>query len=92
MPAHEHDCGNAGGEDVDKLPSSDRSNEPQPKKGDVNGGQQLPPTLMNVRANMLVATAVRGSMSNWNITGTVIREALPVTTLMALVEKKAGDH
>jgi hypothetical protein len=44
--------------------------------------------LMNVSANMLVATAPRGSIPNWNIAGTVINEVLPVTTLMLLVAKK----
>jgi hypothetical protein len=37
---------------------------------------------------MLVATAVRGSMWNWNIAGTVISDVLPVTTLTALVATK----
>jgi hypothetical protein len=43
---------------------------------------------MKVSANMLVATAARGSMWNWNIAGTVMRDVLPVTTLRALVRKK----
>jgi hypothetical protein len=37
---------------------------------------------------MFVATADRGSMPNSNITGTVISEVLPVTTLIILVKKK----
>jgi hypothetical protein len=43
---------------------------------------------MKVKASILVARAVRGSMPNWNIAGTVIKEVLPVTTLMMLVKKK----
>jgi hypothetical protein len=37
---------------------------------------------------MLVATATLGSIPNWNITGTVISELLPVTTPTTLVTKK----
>ena len=45
----------------------------------------VPPALMNVRAIILVATAIRGSIRNWNISGTVVSEVLPVTTLVELV-------
>jgi hypothetical protein len=37
---------------------------------------------------MLVATATRASIPNWNITGTVMTEVLPVTTLTPLVTKQ----
>lgn len=37
---------------------------------------------------MLVATADLGSMPNWSMAGTVMREVLPVTTLTMLVRKK----
>ena len=37
---------------------------------------------------MLVATATRESIPNWNIAGTVIIDVLPVTTLTPLVAKK----
>ncbi len=36
---------------------------------------------------MFVATAKRGSMPNWSMTGTVISEVLPVTKLIMLVKK-----
>ncbi|MGA2576767.1 MAG: hypothetical protein ABSH24_12165 [Bryobacteraceae bacterium] len=39
---------------------------------------------------MLVATATRASIPNWNITGTVITEVLPVTTLTPLVTKNTA--
>jgi hypothetical protein len=45
---------------------------------------------MKVSANMLVATAIRASIPNWNITGTVMTEVLPVTTLMPLVTKNTA--
>ena len=51
---------------------------------------KAPPRLMNVSANMLVAKATRGSTPNWNITGTVMTEVLPVTTLTPLVAKKTA--
>jgi hypothetical protein len=44
--------------------------------------------LKNVSANILVATAMRGSIPNENITGTVMRELLPVITPIMLVRKK----
>ena len=47
------------------------------------------PTDINVKPNIFVATATRGSTPNWNITGTVIKELLPVTTPMALVMKNS---
>jgi len=37
---------------------------------------------------MLVATATRESIPNWNIAGTVMIEVLPVITLTPLVAKK----
>jgi len=37
---------------------------------------------------MFVATAERGSIPNWIIAVTVMREVLPVTTLTMLVTKK----
>lgn len=52
--------------------------------------RRLPPMLRKIRANILVAIAARGSMPNWNITGTVISEVLPVMTLMELVTKKTN--
>jgi hypothetical protein len=54
--------------------------------GGRNG--RLPPRLMKVSANILVATATRASIPTWNITGTVMIDVLPVTTLTALVAKK----
>ena len=45
------------------------------------------PIAINVKPNIFVATAVFGSMPNWNITGTVIKELLPVATPTALVKK-----
>jgi hypothetical protein len=46
--------------------------------------------LKNVRANMLVAMAVRGAIPTSNIAGTVMRDVLPVTTLTPLVTKKTA--
>ena len=46
--------------------------------------------LRKIRANILVAIAVRGSMPNWNITGTVMSDVLPVITLTELVTKKTN--
>jgi len=51
---------------------------------------KLPPMLMKVSANMLVATATRASIPSWNITGTVMTEVLPVTTLTPLVTKNTA--
>jgi len=48
----------------------------------------VPPKLINVNANMLVATATRESIPNWNIAGTVMIDVLPVITLTLLVAKK----
>jgi hypothetical protein len=52
----------------------------------MNGKE--PPTLIKVKASMLVAIATWASMPKAIITGTVIREVLPVTTLITLVRKK----
>lgn len=49
-----------------------------------------PPTLMKINAIMFVATATCGSTPNAIITGTVMRDVLPVTTLMTLVTKKTA--
>jgi len=46
-----------------------------------------PPTLMNVSASMLVAIAAWGSIPKLIMTGTVMSEVLPVTTLTTLVRK-----
>ncbi len=51
----------------------------------MNGKE--PPTLMKIKASMLVATATRPSMPKAIITGTVMRDVLPVTTLIRLVMK-----
>jgi hypothetical protein len=45
---------------------------------------------MKTRAIMFVATAAWGSIPNWIITGTVISDVLPVTTLITLVRKKTA--
>ena len=47
-----------------------------------------PPKLMSVKASMLVAMATWASMPKLIITGIVIRDVLPVTTLTTLVTKK----
>ena len=57
----------------------------------TTGGRRngkVPPRLINVNANMLVATATRESIPNWNIAGTVMIDVLPVITLTLLVAKK----
>jgi len=54
--------------------------------GGRNG--RLPPRLIKVSANIFVATATRASIPTWNITGTVMMDVLPVTTLTPLVAKK----
>jgi hypothetical protein len=54
----------------------------------MNGKE--PPTLINVKASIFVATAKWASMPRAIITGTVIKEVLPVTTLMTLVKKKTA--
>ena len=46
------------------------------------------PRLINVRANIFVANATRGSTWNWSKAGTVISDVLPVITLIALVARK----
>jgi hypothetical protein len=59
--------------------------------GKRTGGKRkgtVPPKLINVSANMFVATATRESIPNWNIAGTVMIEVLPVMTLTPLVAKK----
>jgi len=43
---------------------------------------------MKINAIMFVATATWGSMPTAIMTGTVMRDVLPVTTLMTLVRKK----
>jgi hypothetical protein len=58
-----------------------RLNTPFPMNG------KEPPTLIKVKANMLVATATWASMPKAIITGTVMRDVLPVTTLITLVRK-----
>ena len=59
-----------------------RSKVPVPRKGSV------PPKLKKVKANILVARAVRGSIPNDSMAGTVMSELLPVTTPTTLVRKK----
>jgi hypothetical protein len=54
----------------------------------MNGNE--PPTLIKVKASMLVATATWASMPRAIITGTVMREVLPVTTLITLVKKNTA--
>jgi hypothetical protein len=54
----------------------------------MNGKE--PPTLIKVKASMLVATATWASMPRAIITGTVMRDVLPVTTLTTLVKKKTA--
>jgi hypothetical protein len=51
---------------------------------------KVPPRLKKISANMLVATATRGSMPNESITGTVSNEVPPVTTLMVAVKENAA--
>jgi hypothetical protein len=47
---------------------------------------------MNIKAIMFVATATCGSIPSSIITGTVIRDVLPVTTLITLVKKKMATR
>src|ERR1700684_2859867 len=47
---------------------------------------------MKINAIMFVATATCGSIPNAIITGTVMRDVLPVTTLMTLVMKKTATR
>jgi hypothetical protein len=54
----------------------------------MNGKE--PPTLIKVKASILVATATWASIPKPIITGTVIREVLPVTTLSTLVKKNTA--
>jgi hypothetical protein len=49
-----------------------------------------PPTLIKVKASMFVATATWASMPRAIITGTVIKDVLPVTTLITLVKKNTA--
>jgi hypothetical protein len=56
----------------------------------MNGNE--PPTLINVKAIIFVATATCASMPRAIMTGTVIRDALPVTTLITLVRKKTATR
>jgi hypothetical protein len=48
----------------------------------------VPPILIKIRANILVAIAFVGEMPNSSIIGIVIKELLPVTTPIMLVNKK----
>ena len=52
----------------------------------------VPPRLRKISANMLVATATCGSMPHCIITGTVMREVPPVTTLMTAVKKNTTTN
>src|SRR3984957_7873904 len=77
------------------APAAEPSNVRTIKRGNrrrfTTGGTRngkVPPKLMNVKANMLVATATRELIPNWNIAGTVMIEVLPVITLTPLVAKK----
>src|ERR1700677_4366301 len=77
------------------APAAEPSNVRAIKRGNLRrfttGGRRngkVPPKLINVSANMLVATATRESIPNWNIAGTVMIEVLPVITLTPLVAKK----
>jgi hypothetical protein len=54
----------------------------------MNGNE--PPTLIKVKASMFVATATWASMPRAIMTGTVIRDVLPVTTLIMLVKKNTA--
>jgi hypothetical protein len=54
----------------------------------MNGNE--PPTLIKVRASMFVATATWASMPRAIMTGTVIKDVLPVTTLITLVKKNTA--
>jgi len=54
----------------------------------INGNE--PPTLINVKASMFVATATWASMPRAIMTGTVIKDVLPVTTLITLVKKNTA--
>jgi hypothetical protein len=49
-----------------------------------------PPTLMKVKANVLVAVATCASTPKPIITGAVMRDVLPVTTLRTLVKKNTA--
>jgi hypothetical protein len=49
-----------------------------------------PPTLIKVKASMLVAIATWASMPKAIITGTVMRDVLPVTTLITLVKENTA--
>ena len=54
----------------------------------MNGKE--PPTLIKVKASMLVATATWASMPRAIITGTVMRDVLLVTTLITLVKNNTA--
>jgi len=56
----------------------------------MNGKE--PPTLIKVKASMLVAIATWASIPKAIITGTVMSEVLPVTTLMTLVRKNTATR
>jgi hypothetical protein len=51
----------------------------------MNGKE--PPTLIQAKASILVATATCASMSRAIITGTVMRDVLPVTKRITLAKK-----
>jgi hypothetical protein len=77
------------------APAAEPSNVRTIKRGNrrrfTTGGKRngkVPPKLINVSANILVATATCELIPNWNIAGTVMIEVLPVITLTPLVAKK----
>ena len=76
------------GDQADERGPDRRADNGQATSGEILRNSIFPclingivaPTAINVSPNILVATATFGSMPNWNITGTVISELLPVTT------------
>jgi hypothetical protein len=54
----------------------------------TNGNE--PPTLIKVKASIFVATATWASMPRAIMTGTVIKDVLPVTMLITLVKKNTA--
>jgi hypothetical protein len=97
MVGHEYDRGDGQGKDVDEFCRGHGLDKRLTKKRRVHRGQDCHITaavkapVNSKQANMLVATAVRGSMPNWNITGTVISDVPPVITLMELGPLFAGE-
>jgi hypothetical protein len=61
-----------------------RLRTPLPMKGNE------PPTLIKVKASIFVATATWASIPRAIMTGTVIKDVLPVTTLITLVKKNTA--